>query len=437
MLRADITYQIYDPNVIRVGTGSGVLNITQASTGAVDGNIILIKKGTYSIINISDFSLLSGQRVFIKNEGQVNITEAMNLSNLDRVTISGDNVTSLRFGFQFKDISFRAILIDSKFTNCMLKTMSFENVFDYCIASSPVINDQAYDGTALTRSDNLKFIDLDFNNANGIHWGGEVDVDTSTDKCFVNDLEVSLCNFHDHGGENTGTYISFSNVDKYNIHHNRFTNLNSLTENHNGLCLMMGSGDYHHNFCNEYQGNSIRAWHITRGEIASKTRLFNNIVANTRKYSGFEFQSFDRFIYPGKTSAGISECFHNTVYNMHYQDNTETPTGNFHGVILDIFGISTGGTTFAWNNVGIHFLYPAQEPETFLVYGNPTDIYPNSNRYYSDLATAGLSENDEYRVLLGSPLLSGDVHTNPYTIDDFYGNARTGTPTIGAVQYIS
>jgi hypothetical protein len=430
MIRANLTYEIHDPNIIRVGNGSGALNITQASLGAVDGNIVLIQAGTYSSITISDFTLLSNQRIYIKNEGQVYITEVMDLYNLAGVTIAGDYTADIDYGFKFVNINFRAIRFYTRFTRSVIKNMYFENVKDYCIATDSSLDNQQYDGTDLTRNEEVKFLNLEFNNANGIHWMGVLDKGQNADTNYTKGFEVAHCYFHD--TKDAGSVIWGGNVEEYNVHHNKFERLNAENNNHNGLTTIMGRGEYHHNYLNYYQGNAIRAWVYSRGSIAKETRIYNNICANTRKYSGFEFQSFDRFVWPGKTTTGICECFHNTVFNMHYENNVNTVSGNYHGVILDIFGMA-GSISSAWNNVGIRFIYP--DPHSVL-WGNsdPDQTYPGTNRYYATLTEAGLTEDDLFNVIFGSPLLSGDSRVNPIATDDFYGNPRVGFATIGAIQ---
>lgn len=421
------------PGVIIVGGGSGDLLITQALTGAVPGDLILVRAGTYGTINIKDFDVPVGQMIRIKNQGEVFVTDHMEIDNLKGVTISGDYVPQIPQGFKFVNVTYRAFRILGVTQQTTISNMLFKNVGDLCIANDGSLSNLPYDGTDATVQLDNKFLNLEFWNANGIQFGGSVNRVNSQDTGLVRNVEIANCYFHD--TTDGGAYIFGGNFDGYNIHHNKFENLNAINNNHNGIAAVSGSGDFHHNYLNEYQGDAIRAWIFSRGDTPKKTRLYNNICANSRKYSAFEFQSFDELLYPGKTTTGIAECFQNTVYKMHYEDNSSTPSGNYHGVILDIFAMF-GSTTAAWNNVGVNFPYPAgstESPSYIWGLGPADNIYGDSNRYYPDLTTAKLT-NVEFRVLSGSPLAAGDIRGNVYNIDDFYGATRVDPPTVGAVQ---
>ena len=439
MIRCDVTYSLTpveqpEGTIINVGSGSGNLSFTQASTGAINGDTILIAAGSYENIVIEDFLLITGQRVYIKNAGQVFVTGECILDNLEGVTFAGDYINGMTKGFKFLDIPFRAIKLGTKFTRCTIKSMLFKDVADLAIATEPNINEMAYLGTYQTRSEDNKFIDLEFDNATGISIGGALSGDDNYDKGFQKNIEIASCYFHN---TDAGSCVYLGNVEAANVHHNRFDNINATNQNHNGITQMNGNGDYHHNYVSNHQGDAIRAWIYSRGTtVRQKCRIFNNIVANSRKYSAFEFQGFARYIIAGKTIAADGECFNNTCFNLHYEDISDgryPGFGNYHGVILDTYGLF-GGTCKAWNNVGVQF--PFKAGGTNPLWGNalPDNTYDNTNRYYDTLADAGLSSDGLFTVLNGSGTYSGDYRVDGYGITDYYDHVRQAPQTIGAVQ---
>lgn len=430
MIRVDLTYNVVEPSIIRVGNGSGNLLITQASTGAVSGDTILIRAGTYSI-NIEDIDAGEGGRIFIKNEGVVNVESTTRLKNLVNVTYSGDYVNGLTTGIRYQNIAGRGIQAEGIFNGVYIENILFKNLLEFCIASHFSIFERPYDGTAASRCSDLKFRNLELDNCGGILWRGELNSvgETPYDIGMLKGLEISGCYVHD--CPDIGSAISFGNVEDYNIHHNVFKNINSMTNNHNGVCYMTGNGDFHHNYLREYQGNAIRGWVFSRGDVPKEVNYYNNICSRSRKYSALEFQSFERLLWAGKTTTAVCNCYHNTAHQMHYEDNSGT-TGNYYGVILDVYGMF-GSEVSAWNNAGIDFPYP--NGSDFIFNGAVDNPYPGTNRYYATFELAKVTDV-EFLVLAGSPLTTGDYRENPEPIDDYYDNPRAGRPTIGAVQYI-
>lgn len=429
-------------NIIKVGTGSGDLNITQANTGAVNGDTIAIKAGTYSSLNIDDIDAGATGRIFIKNDdGIVRVVNPTRIKNVRNVTYSGDNVSGIVNGIEYVGISGRGIQCEGNFNGIYFNRIKFQNISQECIAAHFSIFERPYDGTVNTRVNDIKFLNLDVSNSYGILWRGEIDsrtvVDgnphTPYDIGFAKGVEVSGCYFYD--CPNIGSAISFGNVEDYEIHHNRFENLNDNTQSHNGIAFMSGSGSFHHNYLHEYQGDAIRAWVFSRGTTPKEVNIYDNICSRSRKYSAFEFQSFANFLWSGKTTTAICNCFHNTAHLMHYEDNSGTPSGNYYGVLLDTFEMF-GSPVYVWNNVNIDARYPVVKfggAVDYLFNGDVTNAYVGTNRYYASLADAGVTDLT-YMVNTGSALKTGTFRVNPTTIDDFYGVTRLGQPTIGAVQ---
>src|SRR5690606_38945784 len=105
-----------DPgDVINVGSGSGSLTFSQASTGAKAGNTIVIAPGVYSYISINNFDIPAGSKITITNgNGVVRLTEAMYIENIAGVDIVGNGSVNVSQGFQFIDIALRAIKMGTK-----------------------------------------------------------------------------------------------------------------------------------------------------------------------------------------------------------------------------------------------------------------------------------------------------------------------------------
>lgn len=384
-----------DAVVYELGTGSGDLTIDGGSLKLNSSALIKVKGGSYNTITIKNILASSAKPVFIKNEGIVKISGSMRTSNISNVTISGDNVSNVTYGFQFENLGFRAISMDGKMSGVTLKNMSFKNVKDYVIAGEKNNGDGlAYNGTAETRTEGFKILYCIFENVGTISFGGNLNKGNNEDSGLFKDVEIAYNIFQN--TPDAGTLCSFTNVQDYNIHHNVVNNVNQNNNNHNGIFFMQGNGKFHDNKLTNYQGNSIRMWMYSRGNTPATNEIYNNICYNTRKYGAFELQSFDRNIYPGKSTYTNAKVYNNTAGKM----NT---SHDFEGQILDLY--NTGGTLEYFNNLGFD-LNSKKSVGNMINNMSDTKIIRDENNKYLDTQDAAIANTADFQSKyngLGAP----------------------------------
>jgi hypothetical protein len=335
-----------DAQIYKVGSGSGDLTVDGSDYNCNVNTFIKIRGGKYNTITLKNFVAAPGLRIFIKNDGEVRILEAMFTLNLSNVTISGDNVKDLTYGFKFENIPYRAISMKGKMNGVTLRNLSFYNVGNYVIAGERSNGaDLEYDGTAETRTENFKILNCYFQNAAQINFGGRLNKDTGGDSGFFNGVEIAFNVFEN--TPNAGNVCTFSNVQDYDIHSNVLNNINSENNNHNGIFHMQGNGKFHHNKLTNYQGNAIRMWLYSRGGQPVTNEIYHNICFNTRKYGGFELQSFESHFVNGKTTFANAKVYNNTVGKMNTSKDWE-------GQILDLYNIR--GSLEYYNNLGFELV---------------------------------------------------------------------------------
>ncbi|GGI25650.1 hypothetical protein [Pedobacter mendelii] len=376
-----------------VGTGSGYLTIDGKSLDLSSIKLIKVKGGTYKGIYIKNIIASSSNPVKIVNNGQVNISEGMETDNVSYVTISGDAISSLTYGFAFENIALRAIKLNGLMNGVTLKNMSFKNVNDYCIAGEKTNGSNlAYNGTSNSRVENFKILNCLFDNTGQISFGGNLNENEDTG--LFKDVEIANNIFQN---TNAGSVCAFTNVQDYNIHNNIVNNINQSTNNHNGVFYMQGNGIFHDNKLTNYQGNAIRMWIYSRGNSPATVEIYNNICYNTRKYGGFEIQQFARNIIVGKTTFVNAKVYNNTVGKMNTSEDWE-------GQILDLYNF--GGTLDYYNNLGFE-LYKVQGTITDMINynGNAAKTNISNNKYFAQQssAVADINKFTSLFVGIGSP----------------------------------
>jgi len=361
-----------DATVVDLGTGSGYLVIDGSTLNIANNTFIRIKAGSYKGITIKNILATAAKPVYIKNVGQVNISENMSTENITNVIIDGDYTAGLTYGFQFNNISYRAITMSGKMTGVVLKSMSFTNVGDYTISGNANNGSGlAYKGTADTRTEGFKILNCSFTNAGMITFGGSLNKDSGEDSGFFKDVEIANNTFQN--SPYVGSVVSFSNVQDYNIHNNTVDNVNTSSTNHNGVFMMQGNGIFHDNKLTNYQGNAIRMWLYSRGTSPAVNQIYNNICYNTKKYGGFELQAFARNIVSGKTTYANAKVYNNTVGQMNTNKDWE-------GQILDLY--NTGGTLEYYNNLG-YSLNGASTITNMINNMSDVKVTESNNRYFS------------------------------------------------------
>lgn len=359
-----------------VGTGSGYLTIDGNSLDLSSIKLIKVKGGTYKGIYVKNIIASPASPVKIVNNGQVNISEGMETDNVSYVTISGDAISGLTYGFAFENIALRAIKLNGLMNGVTLKNMSFKNVNDYCIAGEKTNGSNlVYNGNSDTRVENFKILNCFFDNAGQISFGGNLNENEDTG--LFKDVEIAYNTFQN---TDAGSVCAFTNVQDYNIHHNVVNNINQTSNNHNGVFYMQGNGIFHDNKLTNYQGNAIRMWIYSRGSSPATVEIYNNICYNTRKYGSFEIQQFDRNIIAGKTTFVNAKVYNNTVGKMNTSKDWE-------GQILDLYNF--GGTLDYYNNLGFE-LYKVQGTITDMINynGNAAKTNISNNKYFAQQSSA-------------------------------------------------
>ncbi len=363
-------------NAVEVGTGSGDLTIDGNDAKIKGKNLITVKAGTYGYIKVSNIHGTVNAPVFIKNGGQVTIKGGLETNNITNVTIAGDHVPGVTYGFNFHDVSYRAVTLAGKMSGVTLKSMSFKNVRDYVIYAD--LSNLRHTGSADTRVEGFKILNSKFDNAAGIEFRGNFS--SGQDNGLVKNLEIAHNTIINNDG---GNFAYFNNVQDYDIHHNVGDNINPTQNNHNAMFHMIGNGKFHHNKFTNYQGNMIRAWVFSRGSSPATIEIHNNIAHNTRKYSAFEIQGFDRYIVPGKSTVVNAKVYNNTAGKL----NTSK---DWDGVMLDLYNF--GGTLEYYNNLG--FELHQGKPITDMINNmSSTRIIKNTNNKYFNTASEAVSNN--------------------------------------------
>lgn len=333
---------------INVGTGSGDLTIdgnnfivNGIKRVLTNGDIIKIKGGSYSSITIKNISVPDGARVLIINDGgmiQLNGTKQMNLSNLNNVTVSGAGVSADARGLVFQDNNYRAVVLSGNVNNFTLQNVFFKNISDYVITYAG-LSSRIYTGAADSYASNLAFLNIDAENTSTlIQFDG--DINTTNFTGLVKNIEIANISCINSSGP--GAVVYLGNAENFNIHDNFANNINAANNNHNGIFFLKGNGKFYNNRISNHQGNGLRAWIYSISGTAS-IEIYNNIVYNSRKYSGFEIQ-VPPYIYATSVfKPANAKVYNNTVGKM----NTEK--SSFPGRLLDVY--NTYGTLEVFNNL--------------------------------------------------------------------------------------
>ncbi|RZL50317.1 MAG: hypothetical protein EOP00_04920 [Pedobacter sp.] len=366
---------------LEVGTGSGNLTIDGNSLDLSVIKLLLVKPGTYQSITVKNINGTATAPIVIKNNGVVNVSSSIQTDNVSNLTISGNHVAGVNYGFTLENIPYRAMVLLNKANAVTIEYVSFKNVKDYAISGNT--NDLAYNGTAVTRTEGLKIMHCLFDNSGPIAFGGNLDKNSNKDTGFYKEVEISYNTFQN---TNWGKLCVFTNVQDYNIHHNIVNNVNTTNNEHNGIFFMLGNGDFHDNKLTNYQGNAIRMWLYSRGGSATTNEIYNNICFNTRKYSAFEVQSFDMFLYPGKSTFANVKVFNNTVGQMNTSKDWE-------GQILDVYSIP--GTIEYYNNLGFNLNTTGGKSITNMIdfQGVGKVLKDENNKYFQAQASAVANTN--------------------------------------------
>jgi len=373
-------------SALNVGTGTGNLLIDGATMGLKCNDVIKVKGGTYSSINIQNIN--AGCPITIQNDGLVTLQgsqDHMQIKNVSNLTITGTGTASIAKGFvSTNNAQHRSITINGSVHSLTIQNFSFSNIGDYVV----YINNGStvYNGSAASYSDNLKFLNIDCSNTQSfIQAPGDVVNGQITG--LIKTLEVAYLNF---SYSNCGSVVNVGDADDYDIHHNTITNINQTNNNHNGVFAMQGSGSFHHNLVRDFQGNSIRAWTRSLGTTPKTVLIYNNTVVNSRKYSAFEVQAFASKIASGKTTYANAQVYNNICGNLDLSKE-------FVGVVVDVYTL-LGGKCQVYNNTAFNF--PAPFPTSNFVSLQSAEAPPvlTNNKYYATAQAAGIPDVNNLKI---------------------------------------
>ena len=372
--------------VLNLGTGSGDLTVDGTTLGVKTNDLIKIKGGVYSSINIKNIN--ASGIVNVQNDGLVDIAgsnDHITLTNVSNLTISGTGTSGISRGFVSRDnAQHRSIIISGVVHDLTIQNFSFKNIGDYVVFYNN--SQQVYNaGDPTSYCNNLKFLNIDCNNtAPFLQMDGGVANGVVTG--VIKNLEIAYLNFQN---SDCGNIIFVGNADNYNIHHNTVTNINQNNNNHNGIFTIKGSGSFHHNLITNHQGNAIRAWARSLGTTPKDVLIYSNTVVNSRKYSAFETQSFADEMSPGQTTYSNCKVYNNICGDLDLSKD-------WVGVVVDVYNLY-GGKCEVYNNTGFNF--PSPNPTSNIVNQQSVTIpVLTNNLYFPTAQAAGISNQNNLSI---------------------------------------
>lgn len=311
------------------GTG-GSLNIDGSKTAYKPGDTIKIS-GKYSGGTIKNLVGTDTNPIYIL--GAAEFTGSIYISDNRNIVFAG---TKER-GLYFHDISYRPIQIGGNPTGLVLKNIYVKNCGDYSMTFD-------FKSAYPTVAKNLKLLNIEFENSSCISFSGGMPGMNG----IIQGLEIAGCYFHDI--PNAGNIVYCNAVDGYDVHDNTINNVNTTNNDHNGLFHLIGCGKFYNNKATNHQGNLLRAWLWTLGTTPKTTEIYNCIAFNSRKYSGFEVQSFANYIIPSKTTYSNAIVKNNTCGDI----NT---SHDWTGGVVDVYNLF-GGKCEVYNNLAFNTYNP-------------------------------------------------------------------------------
>lgn len=405
-----------------LGSGSGSLSIDGSKLGIRPGEIIAITPGIYKELSFSNLTGAPDQPVTLVANGPVEVIGGgLSLENVSYLIVTGYKKNKNIF---LHDINYRAISISGTIPHALtLEGIRLQNVEDYAIYYD---NTATYDGTDATAFTDFKLLNCEFNATGGIQFNGSLTKSAgNVNTGFCKNPEIAYCTFKNCPSVETLLYIG--NVEGCDIHHNVLDNINSASDRHNGIFLLMGNGSVHHNKCTNHQGNFVRFWPFSQGTQPKEVLLYNNIVWNSRKYSALEVQSFEKNIIPGLSTFCNVKVYNNTAGKM----NTAKPTV-FVGVVVDVYNLH-GGDIQVFNNLSFNQNETSANDNIWSQQSSTTPSLNTNNRYFSTASGAGLTDEVSFKLRSGSPVKSAGLYRS-FINDDFYSTKRSNPPSIGAVE---
>src|SRR5882757_8747002 len=207
---------------VSIGTGSGELNYptAQATLNLQDGDTLVINAGVYQGITLSNITASPGKRIYVINNGLVQIAYSwvgFNMNYLTNVTIEGDGTPGITYGFYIHDMNIRGMDILHRLEGTYLSYFSFANIQDYGIYL--LDNSLVYNGSNNTLFYDLKFTHFKFHNISQspFQFGDWNHLDLGLTG-MIRKLEIAYCDID--SIMNNGEIIHLNRTVNANIHHN-------------------------------------------------------------------------------------------------------------------------------------------------------------------------------------------------------------------------
>ncbi len=328
----------YSTATITVGDGKSALTIDGNKTRYAEGTILVVKPGTYANgINIQNLTgvTVKGTGVVLDglSQSKAGHYNVLSLTNLNNVVISE---------FTTRDNGYRMLYVFGRLVNVTLDKMVFRN-------SKEGIVIRPEDWAVWDGNDNsVKLLNFQIRNStfqdcDGIFWPGG-----SINNGQVLGLIKNFVFAHNTvTGGNPGDIVRSDAVDNFTIHDNIISNVNLKLTNDTRLFMMTGNGVAYNNKFTNNEGHAIGIWPVSFGTSVKTSKIYNNIVIGTTRYSAFEQQEFAKNSIPGKTTKSDLVVEDNTAGNI----NTDKWTG-YPGALIDIYASKMGGQVELINNKG-------------------------------------------------------------------------------------
>jgi hypothetical protein len=411
-----------------VGTGSGAVDVQQAALGLVDGDVVCVRAGAYTSLNVSNITASAGKTITVQNDGIVTFSQPSSGSDLTNVVLSGAGRlgSPTANGFQFRDISYRALDLSGALHGLTLEYLDFENIGDYTINAAG--DGQTYDGTDASGLTDLKLLHcratnfgLGFLNLPGHASGADLVSVAKRVEVAYNDARDS---------PKAGYVFYLGTAFLASVHHNHASGIALQLAQHNGIVFLNGDGVLHHNYFERYLGEGMRLWPFSYGQVG-QVDVYANLFFESQKYSPVEVQAYDADVTRNaQTHFSNVRIFNNTCGDINLQTMLPDNYVTWVAGIVDTYDFG-GGTVEITNNLAFNIQMQKDGPFVNAEgAGVPT---LKNNLYFATFAAAGLVDARSGRLAAGSPAIGAGAAV-PGLADDFYGKAFGAPPDVGAVR---
>jgi hypothetical protein len=381
------------PCTVRVGQGLGEsLTLSQTANNLVNGAVVCIHGGNYSSLQISNIAGSAAAPITIQNDGGVvDVANGIGLASLSNVILSGAGTAGITYGLTVHDYYYRGVQGSGQFANFTLQNLSLLTLGDYDGADSSVA-----------------FLNLTFTN-----------IQASNIAATILQIGMGEDNTQSLTGVSKNLVFSYSSFDSsspsavlwmglafnVNVHHNSFTHINLTLDDHNGIVFLLGDGHVHHNYYNDYLGNTVRVWPVSLDSVG-QVMIDHNVAVDSVKYSAFEIQPFTTALgQGGRTTYTNIVIENNTVGQLNTGINLPTGPALWFGALLDLYSFD-GGTLTLQNNTAFDINNPSGSGPIINTQGNwsTSEITQTNNSYFATPQAAGLGNG---------ALVYSDVDTLP------------------------